>query len=98
MSTVKSIDVSYHSVIQPRVVRYPNDYKHRIHWSEKTLGGQFIDARIWEGELDCIDPGDYYEPPVYDIGEIYQEIIVRPKLKYWGKGIREESPREEQGK
>jgi hypothetical protein len=66
---------------------YPNDYKYSILYDEKDLGGKYIHTYIMSGELVCVHEGSRDEPPFYEPD--WQEIIiVQPKLKYWGKGIR----------
>lgn len=84
---IYDIKVSYHPVNYPMTWSYPNDYKYPIFYDEKKLGGSYVYVHILSGELICSDEGDRDTPPLYepDWNEI---IIVQPKLKYWGKGLK----------
>jgi hypothetical protein len=83
------LDVHYHymPVDHPGVWSYPNDYKYRVHYDEKTLGSQPIGIMCKGGELIMMDMGSYYEPPVYDL-DVQETLIINPIMKCWGRGIK----------
>lgn len=86
--------VVYPRVAHPTVISFPNNYKYPILFDEKKLGSGYDYVLHERGVMVCVDDGCWGgwgvpEPPVYDIWP-KETLIVRPKLKYWGKGLKEE--------
>lgn len=85
------LDVYYHymPVDHPNCWSWPNDYKHRVHYDEKTLGSQPIGIMCKGGELVCVDEGSYLQPAAFDL-DVQEILIVNPIMKCWGRGLKNE--------
>ncbi|ASA22660.1 hypothetical protein [Paenibacillus donghaensis] len=81
------IQVSYPEVLHPSHLKYPNDYKYRVHFTEKDFGAKYINVLIEAGDFVCMSEGSYGEPPVYDV-DIKEMIIVNPVMRCWGRGLK----------
>ncbi|MEK3838676.1 hypothetical protein [Paenibacillus sp. FSL R7-0128] len=81
------INYRYMPVDHPGEWDYPNDYKYPVAYNEKEFGAKPIGIICHAGEIVCMDPGSYYEPPVYDL-DTQEVLIINPIMKCWGRGLR----------